>query len=88
MQLRCPFSCCVAHRQCLPVDFGQDRTLSATFADLVSVRQSIADYEKLEAQFKQTIQQAMGDLMKGRTSFSTFIPIISDLIRLFPPERE
>jgi len=47
------------------VDFTQDRTLSAVFADLVSVRQSLADYEKLEAQFKQTIQQAMGDASKA-----------------------
>jgi putative phage-type endonuclease len=47
------------------VDFTQDRTLSAAFADLVSVRQSIADYERLEAQFKQTIQQAMGDASKA-----------------------
>ena len=47
------------------VDFTEDRTLSATFTDLVSVRQSIADYEKLEAQFKQTIQQAMGDASKA-----------------------
>jgi putative phage-type endonuclease len=42
------------------VDFSQDRNLSATFADLVSVRQTIADAEKLEAQFKQSLQQAMG----------------------------
>ena len=47
------------------VDFSHDRTLSATFADLVSVRQSIADYEKLEAQFKQTIQQAIGGASKA-----------------------
>lgn len=47
------------------VDFTQDRTLSAAFTDLVSVRQSIAEFEKLEAQFKQTIQQAMGDASKA-----------------------
>ena len=47
------------------VDFTQDRTLSSAFADLLSVRQSIADYEKLEAQFKQTIQQAMGEASKA-----------------------
>lgn len=47
------------------VDFTEDRTLSAAFTDLVSVRQSIADYEKLEAQFKQTIQQAMGEASKA-----------------------
>lgn len=47
------------------VDFTQDRTLSAAFTDLVSVRQSIAEFEKLEALFKQTIQQAMGDASKA-----------------------
>ncbi|WAR44584.1 YqaJ viral recombinase family nuclease [Methylomonas rapida] len=47
------------------LDFSQDRQLSATFADLVNVRQSLADLEKQEAQFKQTIQQAMGDASKA-----------------------
>lgn len=42
------------------VDFSQDRNLSSTFADLVSVRQTIADAEKLEALLKQSLQQAMG----------------------------
>lgn len=48
------------------IDFSQDRNLSATFADLVSVRQSIADAEKLEAQFKQSIQQAMGEASRAK----------------------
>ncbi len=47
------------------VDFSHDRTLSATFADLVSVRQSLAGFETLEAKLKQTIQQAMGDASKA-----------------------
>ncbi len=47
------------------VDFTEDRNLSAAFTDLVSVRRSIAEYEKLEAQFKQTIQQAMGEASKA-----------------------
>lgn len=47
------------------VDFTEDRILSPVFADLLSVRQSIAEYEKLEAQFKQTIQQAMGAASKA-----------------------
>jgi len=47
------------------LDFRDDRNLSATFADLVSVRQSIAEAEKLEAQFKQNLQQAMGDASKA-----------------------
>lgn len=42
------------------VDFSKDRNLSATFADLLSVRQRIAEAEKLEAQFKQRLQQAIG----------------------------
>jgi putative phage-type endonuclease len=50
----------------LTQDFSQDRTLSATFADLVQVRQSLADLEKQEAQFKQALQQAMGDASKAK----------------------
>ena len=49
------------------INFTDDRNLSATFADLVAIRQSIAEQEKLEAQFKQTLQQAMGD-----ASFANF----------------
>ena len=47
------------------VDFTEDRTLSAAFADLLSVRQTLDGLTKLEAQFKQTIQQAMGDASKA-----------------------
>ena len=47
------------------VDFSQDRTLSAAFADLLSVRQTLDGFTRLEAQFKQTIQQAMGDASKA-----------------------
>lgn len=43
------------------VDFSEDRTLSATFADLVALRESIAEQEKLEAKLKQCLQQAIGD---------------------------
>ncbi|HJW03559.1 MAG TPA: YqaJ viral recombinase family protein [Azospira sp.] len=50
-------------------DFRQERNLSATFADLVSIRQSIAEQEKVEAQLKQTLQQAMGDA--SRATFET-----------------
>ena len=42
------------------VDFSQDRTLSATFSDLVALRESIAEQEKLEAKLKQSLQQAIG----------------------------
>lgn len=43
------------------LDFTQDRNLSACFADLQAVRQSITEQEKLEAQLKQRLQQAIGE---------------------------
>jgi len=43
------------------VDLSDDRNLSATFADLVALRESIAQQEKLEAKLKQSLQQAMGN---------------------------
>jgi len=43
------------------LDFSEDHQLSATFADLVNVRQSIADLKQQEARFKQVLQQAMGE---------------------------
>jgi len=51
------------------VDFSFERNLSATFADWLSVRQTIAEHEKLEAQLKQTLQQAMGSAT--RATFET-----------------
>lgn len=51
------------------VDFSSERNLSATFADWLSVRQTIAEQEKLEAQLKQTLQQAMGSAT--RATFET-----------------
>ena len=42
------------------IDFSDDRELSATFADLVVLRESIADQEKLEEKLKQALQQAIG----------------------------
>ena len=47
------------------VDFRDHRNLSACFADLLAVRQSIAEQEKLEAQLKQTLQQAMGNATRA-----------------------
>lgn len=47
------------------VDFRDDRNLSATFADLLAVRQAMAEQEKLEAQLKQTLQQAMGEATRA-----------------------
>lgn len=51
------------------VDFSDDRNLSATFADLVSVRAEIETREQLESQLKQFLQQAMGDA--SRVIFET-----------------
>ncbi|CAB1369535.1 YqaJ viral recombinase family protein [Denitratisoma oestradiolicum] len=47
------------------LDFTQDRTLSATFADWINVRATLAEQEKVEAQLKQTLQQAMGDASRA-----------------------
>ncbi|WP_175768847.1 YqaJ viral recombinase family protein [Burkholderia cenocepacia] len=47
------------------VDFSEDRLMSATFADLVSVRTEIETREQVESQLKQRIQQAMGDASRA-----------------------
>ncbi|VVE89867.1 YqaJ viral recombinase family protein [Pandoraea bronchicola] len=51
------------------VDFTDDRALSATFADLVSVRTEIESRQAVEAQLKQTLAQAMGEA--DRAQFET-----------------
>lgn len=51
------------------VDFSDDRNLSATFADLVTVRCEIETREEVESQLKQRIQQAMGEA--SRATFET-----------------
>lgn len=43
------------------VDFRHDRNLSATFADLVSVKADIKAREEQAERLKQTLMQAMGD---------------------------
>ncbi len=43
------------------VDFCSDRNLSATFADLVSIKADIAAREEHAERLKQTLMQAMGD---------------------------
>ncbi|WP_042302652.1 YqaJ viral recombinase family protein [Paraburkholderia kururiensis] len=48
------------------VDFTGDVQLSSTFADLVAVRAEIETRQAVEAQLKQTIQQAMGDATRAR----------------------
>ncbi|MEF8759179.1 MAG: YqaJ viral recombinase family protein [Candidatus Accumulibacter sp. UW25] len=47
------------------IDFRQDPTLSATFADLVALREQLAEQEKLEARLKQGLQQAMGNASRA-----------------------
>lgn len=42
-------------------DFSHDRNLSATFADLVSLKQDIKNREEQAERLKQTLMQAMGD---------------------------
>jgi putative phage-type endonuclease len=50
-------------------DFTTDRTMSSTFADLVTIRNEIISREKIEAKLKQTIQQKMGTA--SRATFET-----------------
>ncbi|QVN17089.1 YqaJ viral recombinase family protein [Burkholderia pyrrocinia] len=47
------------------VDFTGDVRLSSTFADLVAVRAEIEARQTVEAQLKQTIQQAMGNATRA-----------------------
>lgn len=48
------------------VDFRDDRTLSAIFADLVNLRADIKAREKQTEKLKQSIQQAMGESSEAR----------------------
>ncbi|KVZ18397.1 endonuclease [Burkholderia cepacia] len=47
------------------IDFSGDRHLSSVFADLIAVRTEIETRQQLEAQFKQAIQEAMGDATRA-----------------------
>ncbi|WP_257250943.1 YqaJ viral recombinase family nuclease [Burkholderia cepacia] len=47
------------------IDFSDDQRLSSVFADLVTVRAEIETRQQLEAQFKQAIQEAMGDATRA-----------------------
>ncbi|KWK63347.1 YqaJ viral recombinase family protein [Burkholderia stagnalis] len=47
------------------IDFSDDHRLSSVFADLIAVRAEIETRQQLEAQFKQTLQQAMGDATRA-----------------------
>lgn len=50
------------------LDFSQHTELASTYLELKSVRQSIAQQETLEAQLKQTLQQAMGAATRAEFS--------------------
>ena len=47
------------------LDLSDDVGMCAAFADLISVRASMAEQEKLEATLKQSIQQRMGNASKA-----------------------
>lgn len=47
------------------LDLSDDVGMCAAFADLISVRASMAEQEKLEATLKQSIQQRMGCVSKA-----------------------
>ena len=47
------------------LDFSQDTSMSATFSDLLVIRQVLATNTQFEAQVKQRIQQRMGDATKA-----------------------
>jgi predicted phage-related endonuclease len=48
------------------IDFSRDTHLSSSFADLVALRAHLTEQEKLEAQLKQRLQQAMGDATRAK----------------------
>jgi putative phage-type endonuclease len=47
------------------LDFSQDSQMSALFTDLQDARSQVDKYKQLEEQYKQQIQQAMGDASKA-----------------------
>ena len=49
----------------LTMDFSGDIEMSATFSDLLAVRQLLSTNEALESQLKQRIQQRLGDATKA-----------------------
>ena len=48
------------------VDFSDDRRLSSTFADLVTLRADVKAKQERAEKLKQTLQQAMGDAIEAR----------------------
>ena len=57
--------CLYPHDSGNTLDLTQDSDLSATFADLVAVRQEIAHRQQVEAQLMQKIQQRMADASRA-----------------------
>lgn len=57
--------CLYPHDAGSTLDFSQDRDMSATFADLIAIRDGIALREKIEAELKQKIEQRMGDASRA-----------------------
>jgi putative phage-type endonuclease len=53
----------------ITLDLTEDTAMSSAFADLVAVRASLGEQEKLESKLKQSIQERMGDASKA--TFST-----------------
>lgn len=58
--------CLYPHDRGNTLDFADDREMSSAFADLVTVREDIANREKVEAELKQRIQQRMGDASRAK----------------------
>lgn len=50
----------------LTLDLTEDTNMSATFADLITVRSEIETREQIEAELKQKIQQRMGDASRAK----------------------
>ena len=57
--------CLYPHDSGNTLDFSQDSEMSSIFSDLITIRAEVAKFEKLEAEYKQRIQQAMGEATKA-----------------------
>jgi len=57
--------CLYPHDSGQTLDLSDDLEMSAAFSDLLAVRQMLTTNTQLEAQFKQRIQQRMGDATKA-----------------------
>lgn len=63
--------CLYPHDSNNTLDLTHDRNMSSAFADLVTVRDEIANREKVEAELKQRIQQCMGDASRAKFETGT-----------------